>query len=61
MISYRKLFKLRCKGWNQQEIAKELGVDRVTVNRNFMKLKNMSDKDFDVLFRDVMGLEETSK
>lgn len=63
MISYRKMFKLRCKGLNMQEIAdhKDINVDRVTVNRNFLKLKKMSDKEFDVLFRDVMGLEESNK
>ena len=61
MISYRKLFKLRCKGLGQQEIADELGVHRVSVNRIFNKLKKMSDKEFDVLFKDVMGVEDTHK
>ena len=56
MISYNKMFYLRCKGLNMQEIADEIGVSIVTIQRHFSKLKQMYDKDFKVLLRDTFLL-----
>ena len=58
MIPYSKLFYYRSKGWNNQEIADELGFNRVSVSRKMSKLKEMSDKDFKVLLRDCLFLED---
>lgn len=46
MINYKKLFYLRCKGYNMREIADELKVHIVTVQRYFSKFKKMSDEEF---------------
>jgi len=56
MLNYNKMFYLRCKGLNMQEIADDLGCSRVTVQRHFSKLKQMSDNDFKVLMRDTLIL-----
>lgn len=46
MINYKKMFYLRCKGFNMQEIANEIGKSRETINRHFLKFKKMSDEEF---------------
>ncbi len=53
-MNYRLLFKLRCRGWTQQDIAEEMGVTRKCVNENFRKIIKMSDEEFDKFFKEVM-------
>ena len=52
MINYNKMFYLRCKGLNMREIAEELGVTTVTIQRHFSKLKQMGNKEFKQLYKD---------
>lgn len=46
----RMLF-LRCRGLNQQEIANDLDLARITVHRQFTKFKSMPEEEFaDILY-----------
>ena len=53
MINNNRLFYLRSKGLNMQEIANQLGVTRITIQRHFTRFKQMSDEEFKALFKEA--------
>lgn len=53
-MNYKRLFMLRSKGLNMKEIANEMGVHRVTIQRHFTKFKQMEEKEFKLFFREVL-------
>jgi DNA-binding CsgD family transcriptional regulator len=46
MINQKKLIYLRAKGYSNKEIAEILNCNRITIQRNLLKFKKMSDKEF---------------
>ena len=57
MISWSSIIYLKGKGYDNTEISKKLGVNRVSVSRKFSKLKGMSDEEYKVLLRDcILGV-----
>lgn len=45
---------LRSKGLNMQEIADDIKVHRVTIQRHFTKFKEMTEEQFKQFFRETM-------
>jgi len=53
-MNYNRLFMLRAKGLNMQEIADDMGMHRVTIQRHFLKFKEMNEEDFKKFYKEVM-------
>ena len=45
-IDWERLFHLRTKGFNNQDIANELGLSRNTISTHMCRFKKMDDEKF---------------
>jgi len=53
-MNIRKLFLLRCNGFNSVEIGEKMKLHPVTIRNKLLELKKMPQEDFDKLLKSYL-------
>lgn len=53
----KRIFKEKMRGYNNTQIAQNLGVHRVTIQRYVEILRKLTESEFNILYEHIIGVQ----